>query len=270
MGMVMTLVIVVDEELADAAMSAARAASHEHPARVLGVILGDGRGHGRRQRPGRHRLRLERRDRADPAQGRGRQAPRVGGAAPAAARLPRRHLVAGRPARGPRCGPLGAAGAAADHRRGRRPARPQAGHPRAVRGVRQGQHRPRVDADHALARPARRGPGPAPAEGHRRLGRRGDGSARAPTCWPPGWPTGCKVDVEPEDHRRPRHHRGGAGDQRGPDPDLPARRQAGDVHLPRPAGPADRAQAARRCPSCSPRSCAGSTRTTCTPPSPGR
>jgi len=46
MGMVMTLVIVVEEELADAAMAAARQASHEHPARVLGVILGDGRGHG--------------------------------------------------------------------------------------------------------------------------------------------------------------------------------------------------------------------------------
>ncbi len=41
MGMVMTLVIVVDEEDAEDAMQAARAASHEHPARVLGVILGD-------------------------------------------------------------------------------------------------------------------------------------------------------------------------------------------------------------------------------------
>ncbi|MEP9364979.1 glucose-6-phosphate dehydrogenase assembly protein OpcA [Nocardioides sp. CN2-186] len=46
MGMVMTLVIVVDEDDADGAMKAARAASHEHPARVLGVILGDGRGTG--------------------------------------------------------------------------------------------------------------------------------------------------------------------------------------------------------------------------------
>ncbi|MGZ4454844.1 MAG: glucose-6-phosphate dehydrogenase assembly protein OpcA [Nocardioides sp.] len=46
MGMVMTLVIVVDEEDSEAAMAAARAASHEHPARVLGVILGDGRGSG--------------------------------------------------------------------------------------------------------------------------------------------------------------------------------------------------------------------------------
>jgi glucose-6-phosphate dehydrogenase assembly protein OpcA len=46
MGMVMTLVIVVDEDLAEDAMAAARRASAEHPARVLGVILGDGRGKG--------------------------------------------------------------------------------------------------------------------------------------------------------------------------------------------------------------------------------
>src|SRR3954447_13418486 len=44
MGMVMTLIIVVDEDDADAAMVAAQAASHEHPARVLGVILGSARG----------------------------------------------------------------------------------------------------------------------------------------------------------------------------------------------------------------------------------
>lgn len=44
MGMVMTLIIVVDEDDAEQAMQAARAASKEHPARVLGVILGDGRG----------------------------------------------------------------------------------------------------------------------------------------------------------------------------------------------------------------------------------
>ena len=44
MGMVMTLIIVVDEDDAEQAMAAAQRASHEHPARVLGVILGDGRG----------------------------------------------------------------------------------------------------------------------------------------------------------------------------------------------------------------------------------
>ncbi|MCW2832146.1 MAG: oxppcycle protein [Nocardioides sp.] len=44
MGMVMTLVIVVPDEDAESAMQAAQRASREHPARVLGVILGDGRG----------------------------------------------------------------------------------------------------------------------------------------------------------------------------------------------------------------------------------
>jgi glucose-6-phosphate dehydrogenase assembly protein OpcA len=44
MGMVLTMVIVAAEEQADTAMEMAREASHEHPARVLGVILGDGRG----------------------------------------------------------------------------------------------------------------------------------------------------------------------------------------------------------------------------------
>lgn len=43
MGMVLTLVIVVDDEDAAEAMSAARSAAQEHPARLLGVVLGDGR-----------------------------------------------------------------------------------------------------------------------------------------------------------------------------------------------------------------------------------
>jgi glucose-6-phosphate dehydrogenase assembly protein OpcA len=45
MGMVMTLIIVVGEDDAHDALMAAREASREHPARVLGVILGDVRGH---------------------------------------------------------------------------------------------------------------------------------------------------------------------------------------------------------------------------------
>jgi glucose-6-phosphate dehydrogenase assembly protein OpcA len=44
MGMVMTLIIVVAEDEAKDAMKAAQRASHEHPARVLAVVLGDGRG----------------------------------------------------------------------------------------------------------------------------------------------------------------------------------------------------------------------------------
>lgn len=47
MGMVMTLVIVMSEEDAEGALAAARAAGREHPARVLAVILGSGRGRGR-------------------------------------------------------------------------------------------------------------------------------------------------------------------------------------------------------------------------------
>ena len=45
MGMVMTLIIVVPEDQAEESMKAAKQASREHPSRVLGVILGDGRGH---------------------------------------------------------------------------------------------------------------------------------------------------------------------------------------------------------------------------------
>jgi glucose-6-phosphate dehydrogenase assembly protein OpcA len=47
MGMVMTMVIVADEDTAKDAMKAARKAAREHPARLLGVIIGDRRGAGR-------------------------------------------------------------------------------------------------------------------------------------------------------------------------------------------------------------------------------
>jgi glucose-6-phosphate dehydrogenase assembly protein OpcA len=46
MGMVLTLIIVMNEDDTHEAMEAARMASHEHPARVLGVILDDARGTG--------------------------------------------------------------------------------------------------------------------------------------------------------------------------------------------------------------------------------
>lgn len=44
MGMIMTLVIVADDEDADSAMTVARSASREHPARILGVVIGAKRG----------------------------------------------------------------------------------------------------------------------------------------------------------------------------------------------------------------------------------
>jgi len=46
MGMIMTLVIVADRADADVAMTTARSASREHPARILVVVNGDRRGSG--------------------------------------------------------------------------------------------------------------------------------------------------------------------------------------------------------------------------------
>ena len=87
----------------------------------LGVILGDAPRRRRRATPRSASAGgWTRRDRADPARGRGGQAPRVGRAAAAAARLPRRHLVAARPAGRPRRRPARRARAAPDHRRRRR------------------------------------------------------------------------------------------------------------------------------------------------------
>jgi len=47
MGMVMTLVVVVEEDHVKEAMASAQEASYEHPARVLGVVLGSRRGSAR-------------------------------------------------------------------------------------------------------------------------------------------------------------------------------------------------------------------------------
>lgn len=44
MGMIMTVVIVADDSVAGEAMSVARSASREHPARILVVVIGDRRG----------------------------------------------------------------------------------------------------------------------------------------------------------------------------------------------------------------------------------
>jgi glucose-6-phosphate dehydrogenase assembly protein OpcA len=47
MGMVMTLVVVLDDAHAEEALAAARAASREHPARVLAIVTGSRRGNPR-------------------------------------------------------------------------------------------------------------------------------------------------------------------------------------------------------------------------------
>lgn len=47
MGMVLTMVVVVPEEHAEEALTAARAAAKEHPSRLLGVVIGSTRGSSR-------------------------------------------------------------------------------------------------------------------------------------------------------------------------------------------------------------------------------
>lgn len=46
MGMVMTLIVIADEESAEGAVGCAREAAQEHPARVIGIVVGPKRGRG--------------------------------------------------------------------------------------------------------------------------------------------------------------------------------------------------------------------------------
>ena len=254
-----------------AAMEAAQAASHEHPARVLGVILGDGRGAGRDRRPGRHRPGLVRRDRADPAR---------------AARwssTPSRWCC--------RCccptppSPSGGRPTPPTTRPPTRSARSaSAGSPTprpSTRGKHQGDARP-------SARPTPPAtptwPGPGSPRGGRCSPRRSTSTrsrSRRRTVTAerisPSADLLVGLAARPAEGAAstransdgPGHHRGGAGD-RARAPIRIARPDGGLATFTSPGQP-DRPvalQAARRCPSCSPRSCGASTRTTCTPPPP--
>ena len=117
MGMIMTLVIVADEADADEALSAARSASREHPARILVVVFGDKRGAGQVDaQVGIGSGRLRRAGRAA-ALRRGHPARRVRRAPAAAARLPVVVWWPGRAPRGPRGRPARPARHPPDHRR---------------------------------------------------------------------------------------------------------------------------------------------------------
>ena len=104
-------------------------------------------------------------------------------------------IVAWWPADGPTSpsqDPIGRDGPAPGHRR--RAVQPGAAHGAAPprRGLRRRRHRPRLVADHAVARPARRRARPAAL----RAGHRAPPSSRPPTppratCSPAGWPCGC-------------------------------------------------------------------------------
>ena len=125
-GMVLTLVIVTDEENAYDALKAANDASREHPSRTLVVIKRRlplaARPHqvAPRRRGAGGRGRGHRRDGRAAAVRRGRRPRPVGGPAAAAAGRAGRRLVAGERADRPGQGPAGRAGAAPGHRHVRR------------------------------------------------------------------------------------------------------------------------------------------------------
>ena len=243
MGMVMTLVIVVDEDDAQAAMDAAREASHEHPARVLGVILGDGRGARTCRRPGRHRPGLVRRDRADPAH---------------AARwssTPSRWCCrcccptppsssGGRPTTpaDPAADPLGQLA----QRRITDSAFVSRGKVKALHAQCEAYAAGNTDLAWTRITPWRALLAAALDQHPLKVRRvsvaaeRISPSADLLLAW---LADRLRVPAERKTSDGPRHHRGRDGDRRGPDPDRPWRRQAGDVLLPRPARPAGRAQA---------------------------
>ena len=264
MGMVMTLIIVAPEEDAAEAMAAAKRASREHPSRVLGVILGDARGaaHVNAQVGSGDgwggeiaviRLKGEVVRHAESV-----VLPLLLPDSPVAIWWPtdRAGRPCSRPARRP--------GPAADHRLRGRPARQVDRDADPVPHLRTRQHRPELDPADAVARAARRGPRPAPAQGHRRQGhRRADQPQRRPARGLAQRP--AQGRRRPRQLRRPRHHRGLHGHQGGPDPHLARRRPAGDASPP-PTGPTGRSRSsAARCRHCWRRSCAASTRTTSTP-----
>ena len=269
MGMVLTLIVVVDEEHADQAMTSARMAAHEHPARSLGVILGDARGasHVHAQvgtlagwtgETALIRLRGEVVKHADSV-----VLPLLLPDSPVAI-----WWATQRTAR-PRRRPARLPGPAAHHRRLGRHAGQAAGHAHAVLVVLPRQHRPGLDEADALAGAARLGPRPVRDRrhlgvGHRRADQPERGPARDVARRPP------QGEGVPPQLEGPGDHRGGARDQAGPDPDQPAS-TASWPPSPPPTGPTGRSRSsAWACPRCWPRSCVGSTRTTCTPAWPAR
>ena len=247
MGMVLTLVVVVDEDDADDAMEAAQAAVARAPVA------------GPRRDP--------RRRRAAPPGSTPRSASATGWsgetvlirlhgevakhpesrrAAAAAARLPGRRLVAERRARRP-----GRPTRSARWRSAGSPTPPRSTAARATamltqcRVLRTRQHRPGLDPAHAVAGAAGRGARPAPGQGHRRRRSRPSGSAPAPTCSSPGWATGSRCRSTAASSDGPGHHRGRAATPSDGDDRRSPAATAGWRRSPSPAQP-DRPVALKR------------------------
>ena len=245
MGMVMTLIIVAPEEDAAEAMLAAKRASREHPSRVLGVILGDARGaaHVNAQvgsgdgwggETALIRLKGEVVKHAESV-----VLPLLLPDSPVAIWWPT--AAAGRPGRRP----ARRAGPAADHRLGRAS---RAASPRRCSRQCQAYAPGNTDLSWTRLTPWRAllaaalDQHPLKVTGAKVTAERVSPSADLLVAW---LADRLKVDVARGNSDGPRHHRGQHGHQGGPDPHLARRRPARDVHLPRPARPAGRAQAAR-------------------------
>ena len=264
MDMVLTLLVVTDDETVGEALQTAAILSREHPARVLGIVLGDGRGAPRVDA----KIRVGENSAGESVLLR-MSGPLVKHADSVVLPLllPDSPVVAWWPRNGPSDPSADAdrpARAASAHRRGeQRRARPGAqGHRPPLRPRR---HRPHLDAPHAVAGAAGGRARPVDRQGHRRLG-------GVPTGQPGGDAAGrlAGEPVEGADHAAPRRH----------GPDLQGRAAHGRGRRDDPADrlhvlPLQRARfrsrarcrwAAARWPSCWPRTCAASTPTTSTPP----
>ena len=188
----MTMVIVVDEEGAHDALASARKASHEHPARVIGLILGSARG-----KPAVNaQIGI-----GDGWSGEVALIRLYGEVVKHAESVVLPLLLPDSPVvvwwsndhpDDPAADPIGRLAQRRITDAAAVRTREDEGGPPALRGLRAGHHRPGLDPAHAVARPARGGARPAAAQGQ--VGDRSppSGSARAPTCSPPGWPTGSR------------------------------------------------------------------------------
>ena len=226
-------------------MAVARSASREHPSRILGVVFGDQRGA----------------PRVDAQVGIGsglsgeRAQIRLSGEVtkhPASVVLPLLlpdspvvGLVARQRARRPGERPARPARHPPDHRRRVGAHQQGEGDAHPVPQLRAGQHRPRLDPDHRLAGPARRGPRPAPR--HRCCPRRSppSGSAPARTCSCAWLGDRLKCDVTRKNSEGPGITGVVLSTKQGDVTHHPLRRPARDAVVAQPAGPAGRAEAPR-------------------------
>ena len=157
---------------------------------------------------------------------------------------PDRRLVAGRRPRGARARTRSAGWRSAGSPTPRRAKNPVKALQQRAAGTTPGRHRPGLDPDHPVARPARRRAGPAAVRaGHAGRRSRAARTAPAPTCSPPGSRLYLKCPVTPRAHagRAPAWSASAWSGSPGPIELVRPGRQRRHPDPARPAGAADRA-----------------------------